>query len=123
MKRFNASDVQASAVARTVAMILALASAVPAAIAAEAPAEPAPAAASEDVATLSDVDVTDDPLRVLPSVSSSSSFGFDKPLLETPRSVSFISSDVIDRIGLSAVEDLARVAPGVFTTTRFGVQG
>lgn len=77
----------------------------------------------EDVANLSDVSVTEDPSRVLPTVSSSSSFGFDKPLLETPRAVSFISSDVIEKIGLSAVEDLARVAPGVFTTTRFGVQG
>jgi iron complex outermembrane receptor protein len=97
---------------------------VPAAMAAEAAADPgAPAAKSDDVANLGDVDVTEDPLRVLPTVSSSSSFGFDKPLLETPRSVSFVSSDVIERIGLSAVEDLARVAPGVFTTTRFGVQG
>jgi len=108
-------------------MILALASAaalqMPTASAADAPAAPAPPAASDDVATLSDVDITEDPLRMLPSVSSSSSFGFDKPLLETPRSVSYISSDVIERIGLSAVEDLARVAPGVFTTTRFGVQG
>src|SRR5687767_10231310 len=76
----------------------------PAALAAEGDAESATAAAnSDDVANLGDVDVTDDPLRVLPTVSSSSSFGFDKPLLETPRSVSFVSSDVIERIGLSAV--------------------
>jgi iron complex outermembrane receptor protein len=92
------------------------------AVAAE-PAETATEKKADDVATLGDVDVTEDPMRVLPSVSSSSTFGFDKPLLETPRSVSFISSDVIERVGLSAVEDLARVAPGVFTTTRFGVQG
>lgn len=77
----------------------------------------------DEVANLSDVDVNEDTLRVLPNESSSSTFGFNKPLLETPRSVSFISSEVIERIGLSAVEDLARVAPGVFTTTRFGVQG
>ncbi len=77
----------------------------------------------DDVANLSDVSVTDDPLRTLPNVSSTSTFGFDKPLIETPRTVSFISSETIEKIGLSAVEDLARVAPGVFTTTRFGVQG
>src|SRR5688572_388490 len=126
---FN-SGTRVPAVASALAAILALGSPAllyaPVALAADAPVTPAAEetrAASDDVATLSDVDVTEDPLRVLPSVSSSSTFGFDKPLLETPRSVSFISSEVIERIGLSAVEDLARVAPGVFTTTRFGVQG
>lgn len=49
--------------------------------------------------------------------------GFPKPLLETPRSVSFINGDAIDLFSLSVVEDLLRVVPGVFTTTRFGVQG
>jgi outer membrane receptor protein involved in Fe transport len=109
------------AVARAVAAVLAVGTiGAPVAMSAEAAAT---SDASGDVTTLSDVDVTEDPLRVLPAVSSSSTFGFDKPLLETPRSVSYVSSDVIERIGLSAVEDLARVAPGVFTTTRFGVQG
>lgn len=49
--------------------------------------------------------------------------GFAKPLLETPRSVSYINGDAIDLFSLSVVEDLLRVVPGVFTTTRFGVQG
>ena len=50
-------------------------------------------------------------------------FGFSKTLVETPRSVSVISAEVIDKMSLSAVEDLVRVVPGVFTTTRFGIQG
>jgi iron complex outermembrane recepter protein len=80
---------------------------------------------SEDdaVATLAVVRVTEDPRRVLPREASDSSFGLQKSLLETPRAVSFISEETIDLFALSAVEDLVRVVPGVFTTTRFGIQG
>jgi iron complex outermembrane receptor protein len=82
-----------------------------------------PVASSEaDIAVLTDVDVT----AQQPwwnSTSGTHAFGFAKPLLETPRSVSYISGDAIDIFSLSVVEDLLRVVPGVFTTTRFGVQG
>ncbi|MDB6114106.1 MAG: fpvA 4, partial [Lacunisphaera sp.] len=47
-----------------------------------------------------------DPLGVLPTTPSQSAFGFDKTVLDTPRSVSVISADVIDKMSLSAVEDL-----------------
>jgi outer membrane receptor protein involved in Fe transport len=46
-----------------------------------------------------------------------------KFLIETPRSVSSISAETIDLFGLSAIEDLVRLVPGTFTTTRFGIQG
>jgi iron complex outermembrane receptor protein len=78
---------------------------------------------AEDVAELSDIEVIDDPLRTLPNEVSGSSFGFSKPLLETPRSVSFISRETIDLYGISAVEDLARLTPSVFTPSRYGIQG
>lgn len=75
-----------------------------------------------EATVLADVDVTgQSPWWAGPG--SSSVFSFTKPLLETPRSVSHVSSDAIDVFSLSAVEDLLRVVPGVFTTTRFGVQG
>ena len=69
------------------------------------------------------IEVTADPRRMVPTHASDSSFGFQKPVVETPRSVSFISEETIDLFGLSAVEDLVRIVPGVFTTTRFGIQG
>lgn len=81
------------------------------------------AADDKDVAELSDIEVTGDPLRALSNEPSAASFGFSKPLLETPRSVSFISEEQINLFGLSSVEDLVRVVPGAFTTTRFGIQG
>ena len=64
-----------------------------------------------------------DTRRTLPRETSASAFGFEKQLLNTPRSVSFISKETIDLFGLSSVEDLVRVVPGAFTTTRFGIQG
>lgn len=83
----------------------------------------APIRKHSDIAVLSTIRVNEDPRRVLPTVSTDSVFGFDKSLLETPRSISFISEETIDLFGLSAVEDLMRVVPGVYTTTRFGIQG
>ena len=78
---------------------------------------------SPAVSQLSVVEVWADPRRILPNTASETSFGFHKPLLETPRSVSLISEEAIDLFGLSAVEDLVRMVPGVFTTTRYGIQG
>ena len=76
-----------------------------------------------DVVALGDVQVSADPLRLLPNGPSTSAFGLSKLLIETPRSVSSISSETIELFGLSAVEDLVRLVPGTFTTTRFGIQG
>lgn len=85
--------------------------------------EKKPAAEGEDVTELSDLSVTEDPLRALSNEPSASSFGFAKPLLETPRSVSFVSEEQIRLFGVSTVEDLTRVVPGTYTTTRYGLQG
>jgi iron complex outermembrane receptor protein len=83
----------------------------------------AEAKTDEDVTTLSNIEVTQDPTRFLPSESSGSSFGFNKPLLETPRSVSFISREQIDLYDLSSVADLGRVVAGVYTPARYGIEG
>ena len=91
--------------------------------AADEPAAKKDAKADEDVTTLSDVQVTEDPTRFLPTDSSGSSFGFNKPILETPRSVSFISREQIDLYDLSSVTDLGRVVAGVYTPARYGIEG
>ncbi|MEJ0035968.1 MAG: TonB-dependent receptor plug domain-containing protein [Gammaproteobacteria bacterium] len=83
----------------------------------------APPLDSERVVTLEEIKVFGDPRRVLPNEASTSAFGFNKPALDTPRAVSFISDETMQLFGLSAVEDLVRVVPGTFTTTRFGIQG
>lgn len=78
--------------------------------------------ARSEFVTLTDIDINEAALSSENAVSSSA-FGVNKPLLETPRSISFIGEETIDMFSLAAVEDLARLAPGVFTTTRFGIQG
>ncbi len=80
-------------------------------------------AESGEVADLSDVNVTDDPLRALSNEPSGASFGFAKPLLETPRTVTFVSEEQLRLYGVSTVEDLSRLVPGTYTTTRYGLQG
>ncbi len=83
----------------------------------------AAAPAAEDVTSLSTIQVVEDPLRAISNEPSASSFGFSKPLLETPRTISFVSEEQISLFGISAVEDLTRAVPGTYTTTRYGLQG
>lgn len=56
-------------------------------------------------------------------VVSDSAFGFGKTLSETPRSISVIDGNTIDLFRVASVEDMARLVPGTYTTTRFGIQG
>ena len=67
--------------------------------------------------------VMGDPLRIIPNEDSGSSFGFNKSLLDTPRSVSFVSEEQISLLGISAADDLARIVPGTYTNRRWGLQG
>jgi iron complex outermembrane receptor protein len=62
-------------------------------------------------------------LRSLPTQDVGSVFGFDKSLLETPRSASTVSSDQIERFGMSDIDDLVALAPGTFTQSFFGTSG
>ncbi len=50
-------------------------------------------------------------------------FGFDKSLLETPRSASTISFEQIDRFNVADIDELVAFAPGTFTQSFFGVAG
>jgi iron complex outermembrane receptor protein len=95
------------------------------ALAQDAPIEEeiAPADAGATPAGVDVMTVTGDPLRGLGSGPSESSMGFAKSLLETPRAVSFISEEQITLFGISNVEDLTRLVPGTYTTTRYGLQG
>ncbi len=84
-----------------------------------------PVSAEEDVAELEDFvvsEVTDD-LSILPSEPSDGAFGLDLTLLETPRSVTEVSSDLIKSYGLRSVDDLVRLTPGAFTSSFFGIRG
>jgi len=98
----------------------------PADVAAPAPA-PAPTATAEtpagsDVVTM-DKFVTGaeaDPNGFRPT--SNTVFGVDKPALDTPRSVSLVSGDMIEKFNIQNMTDLERFTPSSFTSFSFGVQ-
>lgn len=62
-------------------------------------------------------------LRALPGESVESVFGFDKSLLETPRSASTVSWEQIERFNIKDIDELVVLAPGTFTQSFFGVAG
>lgn len=62
-------------------------------------------------------------LRSLPTQDVGSVFGFDKTLLETPRSASTISSEQMDRFDMRDIDELIALAPGTYTQSFFGVAG
>lgn len=64
-----------------------------------------------------------DPNFVLPNQPIEGVLGFSKSILETPRSATVVSSEMISELSISEVADLARIAPSTNTVTRWGVQG
>ncbi len=70
-----------------------------------------------------DIIVTGKYLRALPGEDVSGVFGFDKTITETPRSLSTISSDQLERFGITDINGLIALSPGVVTNSFFGVGG
>ena len=62
-------------------------------------------------------------LSALPGESVESVFGFDKSLLDTPRSASTVSWEQIERFNIKDIDELVVLAPGTFTQSFFGVAG
>jgi iron complex outermembrane receptor protein len=84
---------------------------------------PAPDAAAEAPAEEDAPIVVTGALNALPIQGVGSVFGFDKTILETPRSASTVSSEQMERFGVSSIYDLVAQAPGTFTNSFFGVGG
>ena len=64
-----------------------------------------------------------DDLSILQSDPVDSVFGFNKSILETPRSVSSISVELLEKFNVKGINDLVNFVPGTFTTSFFGVAG
>ncbi len=77
----------------------------------------------------SDIEVIDvtgkrtDSYGLMSTEDSSSAFGLDKKLYETPRSITEVSEDLVDKFALRSVDDLVRLTPGAFTSSFFGIKG
>ncbi len=68
-------------------------------------------------------DEVEDNLNMMPTEPVKSVFGFDKTILETPRSVTSISSEMLQRYDITDIDDLVALTPGSFTQSFFGVAG
>lgn len=64
-----------------------------------------------------------DPAGLLERRNSDTVFGIGKPLIETPRSASFVSDLTLERYGVQTIDDLIQVSPGSFTDSYYGVPG
>ena len=80
----------------------------------------APTLAQQDI--LEEVVVRGE-LRSQPGEAVDSVFGFGKSLLETPRSVSSVSGEMIRRFDMRDIDELVALAPGTYTQSFFGVAG
>lgn len=74
--------------------------------------------------TLQEIVVTAPNLAgVVQERDSATTFGIEKPLVDTPRSVTAISDELLDRYNIKTVYDFTAVAAGTYTGSYFGVPG
>jgi iron complex outermembrane receptor protein len=64
-----------------------------------------------------------DPNGLIPKSPTGDVFGLAKPIVETPRSITIVASEMIDKFSINELVDLARFAPSTYTAFSFGIQG
>jgi iron complex outermembrane receptor protein len=72
---------------------------------------------------LEEIVVSGDRLSVMQIKPVDSVFGFDKTVLETPRSLTTITNDLLNKTIITGINDLVALTPGSFTQSFFGVAG
>ncbi len=87
-----------------------------------APSSAAFAQESKEDKNIEKIEVTGS-LGSLPGQDVEAVFGFGKSILETPRSASNISGELLDRFDITDIDELIAFAPGTFTQSFFGVAG
>lgn len=80
-------------------------------------------AQADDAETLDTVVVEGDRINVIPTEPLESVFGFGKSAVETPRSITTISSEMLSKVMITEIDDLVALTPGSFTQSFFGVAG
>ncbi|MET0280553.1 MAG: TonB-dependent receptor [Steroidobacteraceae bacterium] len=84
--------------------------------------QPAFAAAPQDE-ELEEAVVAGDRLRVMQNEPVDSVFGFGKRVDETPRALTTISAELLEKTIITEIDDLVALTPGSFTQSFFGVAG
>ncbi len=72
---------------------------------------------------LEEIVVSGDRLDVMQTKPVDSVFGFGKTVLETPRSLTTISSELLQKTVITGINDIVALTPGAFTESFFGVAG
>jgi iron complex outermembrane recepter protein len=72
---------------------------------------------------LEEIVVTGDRLDVMQNKPVDSVFGFGKTVMETPRSLTTITNDLLTKTIITDINDLVALTPGSFTQSFFGVAG
>jgi iron complex outermembrane receptor protein len=82
-------------------------------------------AANEPVVKLDDLETEagEDINLIMPTQPIEGVLGLAKPIVDTPRSVTVLSSDLIDSLSIRNSEDIARLVPSTYSNFRFGLQG
>ncbi|MBA4285758.1 MAG: TonB-dependent receptor [Xanthomonadaceae bacterium] len=62
-------------------------------------------------------------VNILNTEEVDSVFGFDKSIKDTPRSITSISKETLDKLNIGDINDLVVLSPGSFTQSFFGVAG
>jgi len=83
-----------------------------------------PAPASEPIVLLDKFVVGggEDPNSLMPN-QPIDTLGLSKKIVETPRSVSVVSGEMIEKFNMSELADIGRFSPSTYTAFSFGVQG
>jgi iron complex outermembrane receptor protein len=79
--------------------------------------------AASDSSVLDTVVVEGDRVNVIPTEALDSVFGLGKTVVETPRSITTISNEMLSRVMITEIDDLVALTPGAFTQSFFGVAG
>ncbi|MDB5454751.1 MAG: TonB-dependent receptor [Caulobacter sp.] len=87
-------------------------------------AQAAEPAAEDQISAVDEIVVkARDKAGLLEKQPSNMVFGLDKPLIETPRSASFVSDVTLARYGIETIDGLTAVSPGTYTASFYGVPG
>lgn len=62
-------------------------------------------------------------VNILPREPVDSVFGFEKSITETPRSLTSISNETMNKLNINEIDDLVALSPGAYTQSFFGVAG
>lgn len=95
-------------------------------LAALAPALPAQQTADSSVVKMNPFSVTeihDDPLLILPGAALDGAFGMKQSVFDTPRALTVITAEMMDRYNVQDINDLVKISPGTFTTSFYGIAG